>query len=73
MLLSRPKKRRLKESTPQTLNDSMRTQEHQLILDALHQYQGSRKEVAKQLGISTRTLRYKLAHMREEGIDIPQP
>ncbi|MDP5207533.1 hypothetical protein ORI99_10890, partial [Alishewanella sp. SMS9] len=30
-----------------------------------------RKDVAEKLGISDRTLRYKLARMRESGIDIP--
>ena len=30
-----------------------------------------RKAVADRLGISPRTLRYKLAQMREAGIDLP--
>tara|TARA_B100001094_G_C18196108_1_gene811131 strand:- start:11899 stop:13242 length:1344 start_codon:yes stop_codon:yes gene_type:complete len=55
-----------------TLNESMRTQEYQLILDALNQCDGRRKDVAEKLGISTRTLRYKLASMRELGIKVPQ-
>jgi len=32
---------------------------------------GSRKATAERLGISQRTLRYKLARMREAGIRIP--
>jgi len=30
---------------------------------------GSRKQAAEQLGMSERTLRYKLQRLREEGID----
>jgi two-component system, response regulator FlrC len=33
--------------------------------------QGKRKEVAETLGISPRTLRYKLAQMRDLGISLP--
>jgi two-component system response regulator FlrC len=32
----------------------------------------TRKEAASVLGISERTLRYKVAKMRERGIDIPR-
>jgi len=32
---------------------------------------GKRKDVAEKLGISPRTLRYKLARMREDGIEVP--
>jgi len=53
------------------LGNELRQQEHQLILEALRRCQGSRKRVAETLGISPRTLRYKLARMREEGIDVP--
>ena len=45
--------------------------EEQLILDALHSEQGRRKEAAARLGISPRTLRYKLARLREAGVVIP--
>lgn len=53
------------------LGNELRQQEYQLILEALQRCQGSRKRVAETLGISPRTLRYKLARMREEGIDVP--
>lgn len=43
--------------------------EHNLILDALKN--GNRKQAAEKLGISQRTLRYKLAKMRDAGIDVP--
>ena len=45
--------------------------ERDLILDALRSGQGNRREAAERLGISPRTLRYKLARLREAGIDVP--
>lgn len=54
------------------LGNELRQQEHQIILDTLIACQGSRKEVADKLGISPRTLRYKLARMREVGIEVPE-
>ena len=42
-----------------------------MILEALQDRKRSRKEVAEQLGISQRTLRYKIARLREAGIAIP--
>jgi len=51
------------------LGQDLRQHEYQLIIDALRQHRGSRKLAAEQLGISPRTLRYKLARMREEGIE----
>ncbi len=53
------------------LGSELRHQEHQIILDTLQLCRGKRKDVAEKLGISPRTLRYKLARMREEGIDVP--
>lgn len=43
----------------------------QLILDALVASNGRRNSAAEALGISPRTLRYKLARMRAQGIAIP--
>ncbi len=51
------------------LEEGLRDHEYQLILDALNH--GSRQAAAKKLGISPRTLRYKLARMREAGYPIP--
>ncbi len=56
---------------PETLGSDLRIQERQTILKALAQARGSRKSAAETLGISPRTLRYKLARMREEGVAIP--
>jgi two-component system, response regulator FlrC len=44
--------------------------EQQIIIEALRNNFGSRERVARGLGISPRTLRYKLARMREAGIDL---
>jgi two-component system response regulator FlrC len=61
----------LQEDDKSLLGSELRLQEHQIILDALQTYHGKRKDVAEKLGISPRTLRYKLAKMRESGIDLP--
>ncbi len=55
------------------LGETLRSREHRLILQALEEGGGSRKYAAEKLGISQRTLRYKLARMREAGIEIPAP
>ncbi|RRQ20924.1 sigma-54-dependent transcriptional regulator [Thiohalobacter thiocyanaticus] len=52
------------------LKEELRNREHRLIIEAL-EAAGSRKAAAEQLGISPRTLRYKLARMRDAGIPIP--
>ena len=53
------------------LGDELRNREFQTIIDALKAEMGNRKAVAEKLGISQRTLRYKLAKMRDSGIAIP--
>jgi two-component system, response regulator FlrC len=57
--------------TAGSLASSLGQTERDLILDALRAGNGSRREVAEKLGISPRTLRYKLARLREAGIDVP--
>lgn len=52
------------------LNHDLKGREQQLILEALRAGKGSRKYAADKLGISARTLRYKLARMRECGIAV---
>jgi two-component system response regulator FlrC len=54
------------------LTDDLRSVEEQIILDALRNGNGSRKQAAEILGISPRTLRYKLQKLREAGISIPR-
>lgn len=54
------------------LNDDLRTHEQRHIIDALENNNGVRRATANELGISERTLRYKITRFREEGIDIPE-
>ncbi|WP_428613895.1 helix-turn-helix domain-containing protein, partial [Shewanella sp.] len=60
-----------KQTEPDGLGDELKAQEHVIILETLNQCNGSRKQVAEKLGISARTLRYKMARMRDMGIQIP--
>ncbi|ELV8680712.1 sigma-54-dependent Fis family transcriptional regulator [Vibrio fluvialis] len=53
------------------LGGELRDQEYAIIMETLVECHGRRKEMAEKLGISPRTLRYKLAKMRDAGIDIP--
>ncbi|MEJ2404313.1 MAG: sigma-54 dependent transcriptional regulator [Candidatus Thiodiazotropha sp.] len=53
------------------LPEDLRSVEEQMILDALEDGRVSRKHVASRLGISERTLRYKIARMREAGVAVP--
>ena len=52
------------------LGDDLRRREFQMIIDTLRAERGRRKEAAEKLGISPRTLRYKLAQMRDAGLDV---
>jgi two-component system response regulator FlrC len=49
------------------LQDVIKTSEHAVIMSAI-QNTDSREEAARLLGISPRTLRYKLAQLRERGL-----
>ena len=53
------------------LEDGLEVRERDLILDALLAPDGSRKIAALRLGISARTLRYKLAQLRALGVAVP--
>ena len=57
-------------SGDESLSSDLKAREADIIISALKSM-GSRKEVARQLGISPRTLRYKLAKLRDAGIAIP--
>lgn len=52
------------------LSQELVSQEQQIIWHALQKHGGNRQQVAEQLGISPRTLRYKLARMREAGMQV---
>ncbi len=55
----------------ESLGDDLKDHERRLILDALEEGRGSRKFAAEKLGISPRTLRYKIARMRDAGVAVP--
>jgi two-component system, response regulator FlrC len=52
------------------LRGSLKATEGRILMEALRAGE-SRAEVAEKLGISPRTLRYKLARLRSTGIDVP--
>jgi len=56
---------------PKSLGDEMKGHEYSRILSVLKADHGNRKSAAEKLGISQRTLRYKLARMREMGMSVP--
>lgn len=59
------------KSTPQNLQDHKEHAEFFMILEVLDSFNGNRKQTSEKLGISPRTLRYKLAKMKELGIKLP--
>lgn len=54
------------------LHNDLRDRETEVIIETLRGYKGSRKKTAEKLGISPRTLRYKLARLRETGAAVPE-
>ena len=52
------------------LQENLHAVEGHLIVDALHRA-GNRQKAAELLGVSPRTLRYKIARLRSAGIPIP--
>jgi len=60
------------DTTEAQLSDDLRSHEQRHILDALAKNNCSRRATASELGISERTLRYKLSRFREEGVEIPE-
>jgi two-component system response regulator FlrC len=61
----------IEDDNVSALGAGVRQHEYQIIIDALKQCNGKKKQVAEELGISPRTLRYKLAKMRELGYEMP--
>lgn len=53
------------------LQEDLRQEEQRLILNALQNDAGNREAAARTLGISVRTLRYKIARLRDAGLNIP--
>ena len=54
------------------LHSDLRDRETEVIIETLRGFKGSRKKTAEKLGISPRTLRYKLARLRETGAPVPE-
>lgn len=52
------------------LGQDLKQREYKIIIDMLRKENGRKKQTAEKLGISPRTLRYKMARMRECGIDL---
>lgn len=52
------------------LGNDLKKREFEIIAETLKEENGSRKNTAERLGISPRTLRYKLAKMREMGLSL---
>jgi two-component system, response regulator FlrC len=59
------------DDSARTLGSEMKDHEYSKILAVLHADNGNRQRAAEKLGISQRTLRYKLARMREMGMSVP--
>jgi two-component system response regulator FlrC len=68
----RPAEDREGEADAPALEGDLKVREQELILSALRANNGNRSETAQRLGISPRTLRYKLARLRERGVDLPR-
>lgn len=52
------------------LGEDLKMREYEIIVNTLQQERGSKKNTAERLGISPRTLRYKIARLKEQGLDI---
>ena len=53
------------------LHTDLKDRETEVIIETLKAFAGSRKKTAEKLGISPRTLRYKLAKLRDLGTELP--
>jgi len=58
----------VREPAPGALAESLALAERRIILEALRSNE-TRERIAERLGISPRTLRYKLARLRSQGVD----
>ena len=53
------------------LDGDLKARERDVILSALAAVNGNRKQACEKLGISERSLRYKLAKYRDAGVELP--
>ncbi len=70
VLASQPEHENLDNEPAEELGESLFMQEYRIIKQALARHHGKRKPVAEELGISPRTLRYKLAKIRDNGLSV---
>ncbi|MDX1352853.1 MAG: sigma-54 dependent transcriptional regulator [Thiomicrorhabdus sp.] len=56
---------------PLELPMDLKARETQMILETLRHNSGHRQKTAEALNISPRTLRYKIAKLKEQGVDVP--
>ncbi len=70
LIFDRPAERRVEGNAGGSLSNIVQMHEFAAIRDVLAECNGNRIETAKRLGISERTLRYRLAKAREQGEDI---
>lgn len=59
-----------KDAASAELGADLKQREFEIIVSTLKQSRGSKKSTAEKLGISPRTLRYKMARLREDGFNI---
>lgn len=58
------------QSTSPALGSDLKRREYEIIVSTLNSERGSKKRTAERLGISPRTLRYKMARLREAGFPV---
>ena len=62
---------RVNDFKPLELPMDLKARETEMILETLRQNSGHRQKTAEALNISPRTLRYKIAKLKEQGVDVP--
>ncbi|WP_108650099.1 sigma-54-dependent transcriptional regulator [Dongshaea marina] len=65
-----PQRPEISESASPPLSSARVSLEFQHVIDVLRRFDGHRTKAAAELGVTTRALRYKLAKMKQQGIDI---
>lgn len=60
----------LEDSDDHLLGKDLKQREFEIIVKALQEEGGSRKNTAERLGISARTLRYKIAKLKDHGLNV---
>lgn len=54
------------------LGNTLKSRESEMIMETLERCRGNRKSTAEALGISPRTLRYKISRMKQQGYQVPE-